>query len=702
MSKLFSFIKHIFKPHYLFYLTILVSLGVFAIAIKINLFRYNNFDYGKFDLGNMAQMVWYTAHGGKLMWLTDYFGTNLPRWAMSHVDPILLIFVPIFYFYPHAMILVYAQLILVIFSSLIIYKLAKLHLKSDLAAFFISMAYLLYPAIGFLIAWTGFHGVTAVIPFFLLAFYLLESMEVTNNFTKTKLILFWAMVVLALSGKEEISLFILIWGIFVMLFRKSKRIGLYLSFIGLFWFVMTFMIIIPAYSHYRIEGYQRFAQNLDLVNANTTDVELPNFFLSRYDGFGESYSEIAKTVILNPTMVVRVVLGGDKLDNLRQTFAPMAYTPILYPPLLVIALPEFAINYLTTAEGVGTSEIINHRISMIIPVLFISTIYGIMYLVTELAKKSKLINKNKNYFVIAVSGLVFVTNLYTTFSYNNPIYLWFTQAVSKRLPFNALSYAKTADAEVLLGNLAVGDRFTLSPLENKDRECALKIVNSIPAEASVTGPDYLGAHLGLRETYGIFPSLYNEADYVIVDVFAQKVLRILDLDTSFIRNVVGEILKSDEYKLDNACGNMFVFKHVGKHKKTLLLPLQERYKFEEKVDLEIFKTLTVVDYSIPDTIIRGENADVHFAYVKRENEALHGNFLFMSFVNERTGELYQVANLPSFGVLPIADWSEDRYYLEDNVLALPKYLDAGKYRFFVGISDNVRTRSIYIKTIDVK
>jgi len=105
------------KKHKYFLLLLFISLVFLAVNIRINTFKYYNFDYGKFDLGNMTQMVW-NAGRGRGLYLTDYFGTNLPRWAMSHVDPILYVFVPIFLLFPSPLTLVYSQLVLVIFSSL--------------------------------------------------------------------------------------------------------------------------------------------------------------------------------------------------------------------------------------------------------------------------------------------------------------------------------------------------------------------------------------------------------------------------------------------------------------------------------------------------------------------------------------------------------------------------------------------------------
>lgn len=74
---------------------IIFSLLFFIYGYLLANKRYNNYEYGKFDLGNMSQMVWNSSRGN-FMEITDQFGTNMPRWGMSHVDPLLLIFVPIF------------------------------------------------------------------------------------------------------------------------------------------------------------------------------------------------------------------------------------------------------------------------------------------------------------------------------------------------------------------------------------------------------------------------------------------------------------------------------------------------------------------------------------------------------------------------------------------------------------------------------
>ncbi len=685
-----------------FHLIILgaVTLAFLAINIRMNLFSYSNFDFGKFDLGNMSQMLWNTLNG-RFMYLTDYFGTNLPRWAMSHVDPILLLFLPIYIFFQNPLTLVFSQLVIVLFSSFIIYAISMLELRSKLSSLLIALSYLSYPALGFLTSKTGFHGVTAAIPFFLLAFYYFEKMYHQNNLNKKDLILFWISLAIAISGKEQISLYAFLFGIFIMLFRFPEtnkkvftKLGLTVSIVSAVWFYTAFFVIIPHYASYRVEGYQKFATSLGIEDRDVRDVGLENYFLSRYDVFGDSYVEIAKNIILHPSLVAKIFFGGDKIDNFNMTFAPVMYMPFVAPQILMMAVPDLMMNYLTSAGGIGTSEIQNHRISMIIPILFISVIFSFAWIKSLLNKTSP---KLLLFFYILPFALLF-SNIYTSFKYENVVFLWARDAAIKRLPV-FIANAKT-DLELGTAALKIGDVTRISPLENKDRECAVKIVKLIPKGASVSGPDYLGAHLAQRETYAIFPALYNQADFVIVDIFSKKILTILDLDIGLVKNVVNKIIRDPNYQLEASCGNLFVYKRVGEHQKSEILPIQERFKYPTKYDYTIYGGLTVVDYLMPKEFERGKIANMRLVYLKKDS--LDSYFLFTSFINDKTGDMYQAANLPSFAVSEPQDWNEDYYYVEDLETVLPAYLDTGTYRVFVGMTNYVKTRSVYLGDIEVK
>jgi hypothetical protein len=189
---------------------------------------------------------------------------------------------------------------------------------------------------------------------------------------------------------------------------------------------------------------------------------------------------------------------------------------------------------------------------------------------------------------------------------------------------------------------------------------------------------------------------------VIVDVFSRKILTILDVDITLVRDVVGDLIKDENYRLEAGCGNLFVFKKVGPHGKVQLLPLQERYSYPEKYNYEMLETFTVVDYKIPSTIVRGEAASLEYVFTKRGNKSLEAYVLFTSLINTDTGEIYQVGNLPTYGIKQLKEWKEDKYYLENVELVVPTYLKPGNYRAFVGMTNIDRTRSVYLGDIQVK
>jgi len=727
------------------------SAVVCVISVRINVFRYNNFDFGKFDLGNMTQMLWNTLQGRPL-YLTDYFGGNVPRWSMSHVDPILLLFVPVFAIFPHPLTLVFAQLLLTsVLSPIILFKIAKMTLKSNLAATLISLAYLFYPALGYLNTQTGFHGVSAAIPFFLLSFYFVEKSSVE----KKNLVGLWISAIITMSGKEQLPLYIILLCVYGLFYRTPFPRGhkflsikwlreyfknplakslLALIVIGTTWLVTAFFIIIPQNAHYRIESYANFTQEVGVDTALTSDVIKSNYFLGRYQDLGDSYGSILLGMAKDPKRLVTIVFGGDRLDNFNKTFTPTLFLPFIAPQALIAAIPDLLINYATTAGGIGTSEISNHRISMIIPVIFLSTIFAIataskylswLYgLARERFLKLPECLRNRNircFYPGAIKGAgcekklpppaqytvvinilavaVLVSNIYTTYKYNNPVFLWLTQAVSKRI--SSVAYAKF-DREVgLKEDLKLGDRFKISGLENKDRECAKIIMDIIPPTASISGPDYLGAHLAQRETYAIFPALYSKADYVVVDVFSQKIMRILDTDVTLVRDVVGDMINNPNYQNVASCGNLFVFKKGPAQTKSLKLPVQERYKYAPDQNLEIFEDLFLADFETPKAVTRGEPSKATFVY-RKESLKPDDYVIFTSFINSETGEIYQSANIPSYGLLNIKDWMEGRYYIESIDLTVPTAVDPGTYHAFVGMTNNIRTRSIYLGDVEVK
>ena len=133
----------------------------------LSVLRYRAFATGRFDLGNMVQAVWSTAHGHPLR-MTDLHGDQISRLA-AHVDPILVLFAPLWWLWPSPQLLLVAQALVVALGAVPVFLLARKHLRSARAGLGFALAYLLYPATGWLTL-NEFHPVALATTCLLVAF----------------------------------------------------------------------------------------------------------------------------------------------------------------------------------------------------------------------------------------------------------------------------------------------------------------------------------------------------------------------------------------------------------------------------------------------------------------------------------------------------------------------------------------------------
>ncbi|MFL5408023.1 MAG: DUF2079 domain-containing protein, partial [Myxococcales bacterium] len=109
----------------------------------LSMLRHRSFETGRFDLGNMVQAVWFTAHGHPLR-VTNLNGDQALRLG-AHLDPVLMLFAPLWWLWPSPDLLLVAQSIAIALGALPVYWLAHKHLASRRAGVGFALAYLLYP-----------------------------------------------------------------------------------------------------------------------------------------------------------------------------------------------------------------------------------------------------------------------------------------------------------------------------------------------------------------------------------------------------------------------------------------------------------------------------------------------------------------------------------------------------------------------------
>jgi uncharacterized membrane protein len=126
----------------------------------------------RYDLGNFTQAIWSTAHG-HLLEVTEVGGAQVSRLGI-HVDPILLLLVPIWKVWPSPVMLLVVQALAMAAGSVPLFWLARKHLSSERDAALIAAAYLVSPTVG----WNAlheFHAVALAVPLLIAAIWFIDE-----------------------------------------------------------------------------------------------------------------------------------------------------------------------------------------------------------------------------------------------------------------------------------------------------------------------------------------------------------------------------------------------------------------------------------------------------------------------------------------------------------------------------------------------
>jgi len=311
------------------------ATGVFAMARL----EYLNFRLAYYDLGNMVQAVWSTAHGRPLEG-TLSTGEQAVRLG-GHVDPILALFAPLWWAAPSPLLLAGVQVATVALGALPIYWLGCRHLELEKAAALLALAYLLYPWL----AWTAidaFHPVTLAIPLLLYAAWFLDS---------HRLGAFVACAVLVAATSELMGFAIAGLGMWYWLARARPRAGIRITVAGIGWTVICLKVIIPAFGG------------------------TSNSFASHYSSVGGSPEGIVWTLITDPGAILTAVTSGRDAWYVLWLTAPLVGAFMLAPGMAAIAVPQLAVNTLTDLQTATDPR--HHYVAGLIPFLFAASAMGI-------------------------------------------------------------------------------------------------------------------------------------------------------------------------------------------------------------------------------------------------------------------------------------------------------------------------------------
>lgn len=316
------------------------AMTAFALGFSVlAVLRHDAFNTGRFDLGNMVQAVWSTAHGRPLG-MTDLAGEQISRLG-AHVDPILVLFAPLWLAWPSPDLLLVTQALAIALGALPVFWLARKHLGSERVALGFALAYLLQPAVQWL-ALSEFHPVALATPLLLFAFWWLDE---------DRLLPFAVVAVLACASKEEIPLAVCGMGLWYALSRRHWRVGLLIALAGLAWSLIAVEVVIPYF------------------NAGASSE-----FYARYGDVGGSPGGILRTAATHPLRIVEAAFDHQGVRYLAQLALPLGLLWALSPLALLSALPDVALNLLSHTPT--QTSIHFHYTAGALPGLVVASVLG--------------------------------------------------------------------------------------------------------------------------------------------------------------------------------------------------------------------------------------------------------------------------------------------------------------------------------------
>ena len=304
----------------------------------LSVLRHEAFETGRFDLGNMVQAVWSTAHG-HLLQVTNLHGAQSSRLA-AHVDPILVVFAPLWWIWPSPSLLLTAQALAVALGALPLFWLARKHTGSERAALGFSLAYLIFPATEWMTL-NEFHPVSLACPLLLFAIWYLDE---------DRLLPFACFAALAALTREEVPLVIAGLGIWYAIGRRRWLAGGTIAAAGVAASAIAIQVVIPHF-----HGAE-------------------SSFYGRYDAVGGSAAGVVRKAFTDPGRLLSVAFDHRGTHYLLNLLLPMAGLALLSPLLLVALIPELALNLLSSVDA--QSSIHYHYVAAEIPILFAAAAIG--------------------------------------------------------------------------------------------------------------------------------------------------------------------------------------------------------------------------------------------------------------------------------------------------------------------------------------
>lgn len=303
------FLRQVATAHIAFWLTLLAAF-TFAVTFgTLGVQNQRNFGTWSYDMGIYDQAIWLVSRGHSFISVRgmDFWG--------HHFNPILLLFVPFYWLGAGPEFLYVVQACALALAAIPIYLIARDKFKTSWMGLLFAVVYLMYAPVQW-ISWAMFHPESMVIAPLLFAWWFA---------TKQRWGWFYAMILLALSTREDTALAVIMMGLVLLVhlrhapdYRHVVRRCVGVMALGAFWYLACAKVILPFFN----------------------DGKEPFYVTYFYGNYGSTTPEILQTIVRHPDRVVSDAVQHDRLTFYKQLSWPVGWVYLANPLGLLIAAPQ--------------------------------------------------------------------------------------------------------------------------------------------------------------------------------------------------------------------------------------------------------------------------------------------------------------------------------------------------------------------------
>ena len=464
---------------------LVAAIVFFLCTLILTLHRHFTF-YSSYDQGIFNQVFWNGTHGNFFQsTLSSQLSTNVVHGGEvpevnyhrlgQHFTPALLLWLPIYYLFPHPATLTVFQATFVTAAGLVLYALARVYLEPIIALLITISFYCANAVLGPTLA--NFHDISQI-PLFV--FSLLLAME------KRWWWLFGLLAILILAVREDSGITLFGIGMYMVISRRYPRIGLAVCSLSFLYMIALTNLIMPLFSDDISKRFmlERFGQYADGDEASTI--------------------EILGNMLRNPLLLVVELFTPffGTLKYLVGQWLPLAFIPAVAPASWTIA--GFPLLKLFLGKGQSVLAISIRYAMSVVPGLFYGAIlwwagqgFGNFGKEIKDCQPRKLYPKFRRFWIFCICLSLFFT---ITSNPNRTLYFLIPDSIQ---PWIYVSLPEQWGRVPQIRSLLA----------------------KIPADASVSATTYLIPHLSGRREVIRLPGLeiHNDAgevvkvDYMIAD-----------------------------------------------------------------------------------------------------------------------------------------------------------------------------------------